>query len=966
MQPDHYGLFRTYPDSFPSYSPDEITSLAHLSDSTHFANAQQPAAGSRPWWSGFGTSMKTQTEDFFVPFLSATTYRLMCWFHGGSTMKSLAELDHLFNEVILADDFDKADLQGFRASRELEHLDNYQGDPEDIRSSFSMADGWIETSVKICLPADGVKHPSEESAPEFAVPGLFYRCPLEVLKTAFHEASAEQFHLTPFETSFQPSPNEPVERSKYVQGKPSCFAAHHLAYIPKVTFDKPATAEVLTHCRHELMQAIWLLLMDDDFMHAYEFGIVIEFLDGICRRVFPRFFTYSADYPEKTLLACIKFLAKCPCPRCLVPKAKIGELGTRADRRRRERDTHKDSHGLRSTIKRVRDWLYVKGTNISSVFVKRLLGPDSLIATASAFSTRLAQFGFNFYSLFIPDLLHEFELRVWKAIFTHILQILYAYRNNTIQALNKRYQRVPTFGRDMKRLAARDFEDLLQVTIIEEAARGRRKARQAAKQGPSQSAAPTSRRGTDGPKIRHFNFETYKLHALGDYVDAIHQFGTTDNFTTQPGKLEHHRVKRFYPRVSKAKFTSGIAKQERRERILFKMAQAEHNDSKLEKGKSTTVRKPGHTTTAGEDASFHIPFEAAEPLAYSDPMSHYHISNGTRYHLNLPQWLIKHANDPALYDFLPQLKDHLLSRILGREYDGDETEFSAAEHAQVLLINDRIFQHKVIRVNYTTYDLRHSQDSLNPRTHADVMVLGHEDDDTHPYWYARILSMFHTNIIYRGGDAPSFEPQQMDFLWVRWFGHDPNNYQSGWKAKRLHRLGIHLIPAFAYGHTDLLLPPSIARPLNDKDKDWKFFYINIFVDRDMMMRFCGGGVGHKSTHEATAVFLEDCDPLDEITRNDSEEEFEDLESGINEGAQLSGSTSGATQNQATGDEDEDNIKSEMDEYGYVGLDEEEEATDEEGEEEQLEADGLEEANDEVGPEDGEDDVVDEYEGYAEL
>jgi hypothetical protein len=58
-------------------------------------------------------------------------------------------------------------------------------------------------------------------------------------------------------------------------------------------------AEVLTHCRHELMQAIWLLLMDDDFMHAYEFGIVIEFLDGIRRRVFPRFFTYSADYPEK-------------------------------------------------------------------------------------------------------------------------------------------------------------------------------------------------------------------------------------------------------------------------------------------------------------------------------------------------------------------------------------------------------------------------------------------------------------------------------------------------------------------------------------------------------------------------------------------------------------------------------------------------------------------------------------------
>jgi len=64
-------------------------------------------------------------------------------------------------------------------------------------------------------------------------------------------------------------------------------------------FDKAATSEVLSLCKHELMQAIWLLLLDDEFMHAYEFGIVIEFADGILRRVFARLFTYSADYPKK-------------------------------------------------------------------------------------------------------------------------------------------------------------------------------------------------------------------------------------------------------------------------------------------------------------------------------------------------------------------------------------------------------------------------------------------------------------------------------------------------------------------------------------------------------------------------------------------------------------------------------------------------------------------------------------------
>jgi hypothetical protein len=35
-----------------------------------------------------------------------------------------------------------------------------------------------------------------------------------------------------------------------------------------------------------------------------------------------------------------------------------------------------------------------------------------------------------------------------------------------------------------------------------------------------------------------------------------------------------------------------------------------------------------------------------------------------------------------------------------------------------------------------------------------------------------------------------------------------------------------------------------------------------FVDRDMMMRFHGGGVGHKSTREVTDQFLDDRDPMD--------------------------------------------------------------------------------------------------------
>ncbi|KAF8235415.1 hypothetical protein L208DRAFT_1541333, partial [Tricholoma matsutake] len=42
-------------------------------------------------------------------------------------------------------------------------------------------------------------------------------------------------------------------------------------------------------------------------------------------------------------------------------------------------------------------------------------------------------------------------------------------------------------------------------------------------------------------------------------------------------------------------------------------------------------------------------------------------------------------------------------------------------------------------------------------------------------------------------------------------------------------------------------------------EDWKFYYVGMFVDCDIVMRFCGGGIGHKSTCMATDQFLSDHD-----------------------------------------------------------------------------------------------------------
>ena len=291
-EPDEFGLFCSY-ISCPTYEPDEEISLDSVCDSEAFAVAR---VNSDNWWSVFGprsSTVESVNHNLFAPFLSTTVFRLMSWFYGDPNMKSVAQLDKLVNDVILADDFDKTDLKEFNGARELKRLNEY-----GEQKNFSSKDGWKEASVKIRLPAERFCHTSESVAPEFEVNGVFYRPLTEVITSAFQEAAAETFHITPFRLFWRRSEDEPAERviselynsdamieehqkvqaqprepgctletvvaaimlwsdsthlanfgtaslwpiyayfgnqSKYTRGKPTSFAAHHIAYIPSVS-----------------------------------------------------------------------------------------------------------------------------------------------------------------------------------------------------------------------------------------------------------------------------------------------------------------------------------------------------------------------------------------------------------------------------------------------------------------------------------------------------------------------------------------------------------------------------------------------------------------------------------------------------------------------------------------------------------------------------------------------------------
>jgi len=267
--------------------------------------------------------------------------------------------------------------------------------------------------------------------------------------------------------------------------------------------------------------------------------------------------------------------------------------------------------------------------------------------------------------------------------------------------------------------------------------------------------------------------------------------------------------------------------------------------------------------------SHHVAFSDNDPLPYTDPAMHHHISDSKRHSQDAFSFCRKFPADPAtkvsifsrmqktlidylpLQDFIPRLKDHLLARLLHRPFDGDEEEFSDSDRNTVRIVDNRIYSAKVLRVNYTTYDIRRDQDSMNPRTNADVMVLSPETGPgSHPYWYAHVLGVFHARVLHTGPLATNRSIQHMEFLWVRWFGVDPG-HRYGHKVARLPKIGFvpesdplafgfldpslvlrgcHLIPAFNDGRTsDLLTAPlTAARPPDEVD-DWVAFYVNMYV-----------------------------------------------------------------------------------------------------------------------------------------
>jgi hypothetical protein len=164
-----------------------------------------------------------------------------------------------------------------------------------------------------------------------------------------------------------------------------------------------------------------------------------------------------------------------------------------------------------------------------------------------------------------------------------------------------------------------------------------------------------------------------------------------------------------------------------------------------------------------------------------------------------------------------------------------------------------------MRINYTTYDVRRAQDTINPNTdHRDIMLLSpqsftgdnSESAQGHQYRYARALGIYHANVIYMIQNC--YHLRRMEFLLVRYFDTVENlPVQAGWSAAQLDQVrfcpmklddvfgfvdpeqvirACHLIPRFCGGKSQpALMGGEGAKPLSAfarDHEDWKVYYVN--------------------------------------------------------------------------------------------------------------------------------------------
>ncbi|KAF6742787.1 hypothetical protein DFP72DRAFT_829608 [Ephemerocybe angulata] len=276
----------------------------------------------------------------------------------------------------------------------------------------------------------------------------------------------------------------------------------------------------------------------------------------------------------------------------------------------------------------------------------------------------------------------------------------------------------------------------------------------------------------------------------------------------------------------------------------------------------------------------------------------------------------------------------------------------------VVLHDNSLYSHQLIRIKYTSYDIQREESVIHIGTpQCNVMLLNQAYsarswDTEHPYVYAKVLGIFHANVLYVGtlsDGTRCLDSHRIDLLWVHWY----NILQAGESREtfQLDRLtlepldsgsaldfldpkdvirGVHIVPRFSQGKN----PPVPKSRWVGKQDSWKAYHISRFADRDLFMRYLYGmSVGHFISSIPPDACPER-EGEERESRNHGRDQDEQVENGGGEEEGYEGEDDGegdGDENQDDEDEgfeDEDNFLDDMTDrelyaneemYGGIGL-----------------------------------------------
>ncbi|TEB34544.1 hypothetical protein FA13DRAFT_1625246, partial [Coprinellus micaceus] len=202
-------------------------------------------------------------------------------------------------------------------------------------------------------------------------------------------------------------------------------------------------------------------------------------------------------------------------------------------------------------------------------------------------------------------------------------------------------------------------------------------------------------------------------------------------------------------------------------------------------------------------------------------------------------------------NFVEKLKRHLLPRVLDQL--GVKPN-ALPEENWINVSLTRLYAHQLMRLDYTTYNVRRDQDVIHVETpRSNIMFLNqlafpkspdepHDSPLPHPYLYAKVIGIYHANVAYIGAlpdGTRDFATHRIDFVWMHRYSILESDTEFSLDRLALKTLalddalgfldpskivrGVHLIPQFSLGKETSALPRSKYVPAQDA---WSAYYIN--------------------------------------------------------------------------------------------------------------------------------------------